>query len=179
MLKTKKSPSRKKIVAIIAIILASLVLSFGAYAVSTGLFQSDTTPDSSKTSSDSDTSLPSNIDEPYKEDNIQVDTPKTDTPSSTVRSLIVTESDVIENVVEVRAYVSDLSEDGGTCSITFTKTGETSVTTRSPSFGDASTTQCGALNTPVGEFSAKGTWSFTITYTSTRNSASASGSVTI
>jgi hypothetical protein len=179
MLKTKTSTSRKKIVIIVAIIAASLLVSFGAYAITTGFFQPDTTPGSSNTSSDSNTSSPSNTDEPYKQDNIQIDTPKTETPSPTVRSLIVTESDVIDNVVEVRAYVSDLSEDGGTCSVTFTKSGEPSVTTQSSSFGDASTTQCGVLNTPVSTFSAKGTWSFTLTYTSTRNSATATGTVTL
>lgn len=70
-----------------------------------------------------------------------------------------------DNTVEVRGYISNIFEDGGTCTATFTQ-GNQTITKTSQAFKDASTTQCGAINTPRGEFPAGGTWNVELSYQS-------------
>jgi hypothetical protein len=69
------------------------------------------------------------------------------------------------NTVEVRAFVSNIVEDGGTCTVVFEKNGQ-KVTQTHAAFKDAKTTQCGALDTPRSQFPSTGTWNVTLTYTS-------------
>lgn len=69
------------------------------------------------------------------------------------------------NSVEVRAFVSNIVEDGGTCTVTFEKNGQ-KVTQTHAAFKDATTTQCGALDTPRSQFPSTGTWNVTLVYTS-------------
>lgn len=66
---------------------------------------------------------------------------------------------------EVRAFVVNVYEEG-TCVATFTKAGQSSVATTSQAFKDATTTQCGANDTPISKFPVKGEWNLTVTFTS-------------
>ena len=87
---------------------------------------------------------------------------------NTNATIIITDSSYYtdDNVVEVRAYASNIFEDGGTCTATFTQTGQTTVTKTSQAFKDATSTQCGAINVPRTQFPAAGTWNVTVSYTS-------------
>lgn len=71
------------------------------------------------------------------------------------------------NSVEVRAYISNIIEDGGTCTVTFEKDGH-KITQQQTAFKDATTTQCGALDTPRSQFNSNGTWNTTVVYTSSK-----------
>lgn len=76
-------------------------------------------------------------------------------------------TDISNNTV--RAYVSGVFEDGGTCTATFTKGGKT-LTKTSSGFENVSYTQCGPINYEDG-FLSPGKWSVTVKY----NSATAEG----
>jgi hypothetical protein len=88
------------------------------------------------------------------------------TPSSNA-TVIITDASYYadDNTVEVRAYVSNILEDGGTCTAQFTQDGKT-ITKSSQAFKDATTTQCGALNIARSEFPNSGSWNMQLTYTS-------------
>ena len=66
--------------------------------------------------------------------------------------------------VQVGGYVAGIVEDGGACTLTLTKGGQT-VTGRSEAVPDASTTACGAVTVPGDEVS-DGTWSAVLAYES-------------
>jgi hypothetical protein len=66
--------------------------------------------------------------------------------------------------VQVGGYVAGVIEDGGTCTLTLTKDGQT-VTGRSEAVADASTTACGAVTVP-GDQVSDGTWSARLAYES-------------
>lgn len=70
-----------------------------------------------------------------------------------------------DNSVEVRGYISNIFEDGGTCTATFTQ-GSQTISKTSQAFKDASSTQCGAINVSRGEFPAAGTWNIKLSYQS-------------
>jgi hypothetical protein len=73
------------------------------------------------------------------------------------------------DVVIVRAYVSEIVESGGACTITFTKDGKTFTKTVSGQ-PDASTTNCDTVMIPRSEFSSAGKWSVTVSYKSAKAS---------
>lgn len=103
--------------------------------------------------------------EEHKDDIVkdqQQPTPPPDTKKS------VTPVITLANKTEVRAYVSGVFEDSGTCTATATQ-GSKTVTKSSAGFGNVSTTQCTPLtwDTPLGA----GTWQVIVRY----NSPTASG----
>ena len=67
--------------------------------------------------------------------------------------------------IEVRSYVPGIYEEGGTCTIRFTK-GAQSVSKSVPASKDATTTRCANLAVPRSEFSEAGEWSVVVTYSS-------------
>lgn len=69
------------------------------------------------------------------------------------------------DTVEVRGFVSNVYENG-TCTAVFSRSGSTSVSTASVAFKDASSTQCGANDTPRSKFDVPGIWKVVLTYTS-------------
>lgn len=69
------------------------------------------------------------------------------------------------NRVEVRAYVSDIVESGGSCDIVLTKGGQ-QVKKTVKAQPDVSTTTCDTVMIPRGEIPESGTWNATVTYTS-------------
>jgi hypothetical protein len=73
--------------------------------------------------------------------------------------------------VEVDAFVGDLIEDGGTCTLTLSRAGTGSRVVSGAASADATTTICAPLHV-AGDQLASGTWTATVTY----SSASGSGS---
>lgn len=69
------------------------------------------------------------------------------------------------NAVELRAYIANVYENGGTCTATLTLNGQT-VTVNGAPFKDVSTTQCGAMDIPRSKFPAAGDWQVIVSYTS-------------
>jgi len=88
-----------------------------------------------------------------------------DTPSTA--SVFITDATYYSdsNKVEIRAYVSNLFEDGGTCTATLTN-GSQTVTHTSSAFKVATNTQCGAIDIPRAEFTTAGTWNLLLEYSS-------------
>jgi hypothetical protein len=73
--------------------------------------------------------------------------------------------------VEVDAYVGNVIEDGGTCTLTLSRPGARSQVVSGPAGADATTTICAPLHVAGGQL-ASGSWTATVTY----SSATASGS---
>lgn len=67
--------------------------------------------------------------------------------------------------IEVRVNIPGLTENGGTCSITFTK-GSVTFVRQVNSSSDASSTQCNNLVLDRSTFKESGTWSVTAAYSS-------------
>lgn len=73
---------------------------------------------------------------------------------------------------EIRAFVSNVFEEGGTCTATLTKAGNATVTRSSATTLSAKTTQCLAIEIPVSTFGSKGDWDMVISYASPTASGS-------
>jgi hypothetical protein len=69
-----------------------------------------------------------------------------------------------DNIV-IRAYVSGIFEDGGTCKATLTLAGE-SVSSTSKGFGNVSYTSCKSIVVARNQFSSAGNWSLVMKYSS-------------
>lgn len=100
-----------------------------------------------------------------KERNIQRETADKSTDKPQTANLVIVDANQYSDTVEVRAYVSNIYEDGGKCVATFSN-GSSTVQETSDSFKDATTTQCGAINVPVSKFPAKGSWQVKVNYSS-------------
>lgn len=99
-----------------------------------------------------------------KENNIERE--KVDNaPVSQTAEVMIVDASQYNQTIEVRAYISNIYEDGGTCFVTFTRGGQT-VSRQSKGFKDATTTQCEPFNIPRSEFTATGDWKVTVTYSS-------------
>lgn len=85
-------------------------------------------------------------------------TPKTSDNKKIVAPIITNTSGLIS------AYVTGVFEEGGTCTATFVKDGETRSKT-SAGFQNASYTQCAPIDLESG-FLSKGTWSVVVSYAS-------------
>lgn len=78
--------------------------------------------------------------------------------------IVVVDASKYGDIFEVRAYASDVVEDG-TCSYAFTN-GTDTVTKTSVAKAGASTSSCSTIDIPVSELSASNTWNLTVKYTS-------------
>jgi hypothetical protein len=67
--------------------------------------------------------------------------------------------------IEVRAMISGVYEDGGTCKATFTQ-GSASLSKQSTGFKDATTTTCIPMTITRSDFPSAGDWTVVVTYTS-------------
>jgi hypothetical protein len=68
------------------------------------------------------------------------------------------------SAVQVGGYVTDVIEDGGTCTLTLTS-GSTTRTASAQAQADASTTDCGGLEVAAAELKS-GTWKAVLSYAS-------------
>lgn len=100
-----------------------------------------------------------------KEKNLQREQIDESSPQTQNANIVIVDASQYENIVEVRAYVSNLYENGGKCTATLTN-GNLTVRKASDAFKDATTTQCGAIDIPLSEFSTKGNWNLKVSYSS-------------
>jgi hypothetical protein len=99
------------------------------------------------------------------------------TPQTTA-NLQITDASQYDDIVEVRGFVSNIVETGGTCTYVFTQGGAT-VTETTPAQADATTTQCKTLDTPRAKFVNAGVWQLIATYESASAKGTAKATVTI
>jgi hypothetical protein len=85
-------------------------------------------------------------------------------PSVEYAKVIIVDASQYENIVEVRAFVSNVIKDGS-CKFTFSKKDQ-SFSTETPAKADASTTTCITNDVSIDEFSESGVWEVEVTYTS-------------
>ncbi len=93
-------------------------------------------------------------------------------PAATNAEITVTDAAQYNSVIEVRAYISNLYETGGSCTATFSKPGQTNVAHTISAMTDAKTIQCGALDLPRSKFPASGSWNLVVSYKSSKASGS-------
>lgn len=99
-----------------------------------------------------------------KEKNIERE--KTDNrPISQNAEIVVVDAHQYDDTVEVRAYISNIYEDNGTCTVVITNGGQT-VSKDTKGFKDATTTQCEPFDIPRSAFTATGDWQAKILYSS-------------
>lgn len=102
------------------------------------------------------------------------------TPAASSADIVVTDASQYGDDIEVRAYITNIYEDGGTCTAIFSMAGQTDIKISHTAFKDAKTTQCGALDAKRPQFTAPGTWSVKVNYESnTAQGNSASRNITI
>lgn len=89
----------------------------------------------------------------------------TPTPSANSVTPIIVDASQYANMIEVRSYVPDVYEDGGTCTFVFSK-GSLQFTKESAAAKGATTTTCTNISVGRDEFSAAGQWSVITTYSS-------------
>ncbi len=99
-------------------------------------------------------------------------------PESGTRSVTPVITAINQNGTEitVNAYVGNVFEDGGTCSLTATKNGNT-VSKTSQAFANATTTDCAPLRLERASFNEAGEWNFIIKYTSSSSQGSSATKV--
>jgi cell division protein FtsL len=92
-------------------------------------------------------------------------------PPQTSANLAIVDSTQYGSIFEVRAFISNIFENGGTCKVTLTKSGAPTISQTSAAAASATNTQCATIDIPTSNFSSKGEWQLTVSY----NSATASG----
>ena len=109
------------------------------------------------------------------------------TPAPTPTNTKVTANPVIVRASQtdpgqaltVSAYVGSVIEDGGTCTLTMTQAGSTTITKTTTGFADATKTDCPQFTVDFSEFSQTGNWLATVSYSSATASGSTSQTVKI
>jgi len=120
------------------------------------------------------TSEESKAGDQQKDQIVQQET-KPPTPAMNAKVIIVDASQY-DTSVEVRAFASNVIKNG-TCTFTFTKSGESSIEKTEPAYADASSSPCIALTVDRSEFPSAGTWQLTVKYTSEGIEGSAESSL--
>ncbi len=93
-------------------------------------------------------------------------------PATTANIVLVDANQYFETV-EVRGYISNIYENGGTCTATFTQD-EKTIKQSTSAQKDATTTQCGAIDIPRSKFPSGGQWIVVLNYSSDKASGSSS-----
>lgn len=70
-----------------------------------------------------------------------------------------------KNVIETRAYITNVYEENGSCAATYTLNGVV-VFQKGEPFKDAKTTQCGAMDIDRSRFPSAGMWQLVVSYES-------------
>ena len=86
-------------------------------------------------------------------------------PTLKTVSPVIVDASQYDSAIEVRSYISGIIEDGGTCTATFKK-GSQTITRTSSGSKDATTTLCEKITVNRADFPEAGSWSVTLTYTS-------------
>ena len=114
---------------------------------------------------------------PSKKTENQSDTPpmrsQDETTKKLAANLVITSAGLYGGNIEVRGYVSNIVEEGGSCNYTFTSTSST-FTKSTATHSNPTSTTCVAAIVPVSEFS-KGSWSVSIEYDSPKSHGQSQG----
>jgi hypothetical protein len=104
----------------------------------------------------------------HKEDAADKAKEPTEDPSSTPQAVtpLIIDASQEGQAVEVRSFIPGVYQAGGSCIVTFTN-GNSTVTKTLSAIQDATTTRCPNLSVPRGEFNKSGSWTVTVSYTST------------
>ena len=169
--KTKKS-YKKSLVPILGLILVALLVGGLVFWRTNKNNSSTANPDSADTTvSGLDLSPPTEADrEDVDQHKADISEPEV-TPAGNVSPVIIDASQY-DSIVEVRAYVPGITENGGNCNLVFSNAGKI-VTKQTSAFADATTTACSNIEISTNDFPNSGTWVLKLTY----SSASYSGSV--
>ena len=164
--------SKKRLIILVALGTALLALAGIVYFLSS---PAHNTPTSDKSASDDynkvDYSPANQTDKTYNDQIKENITPTpNDSPSNSSANIVIVDASQYNDTIEVRSFISNLVENSGTCTFTFTGPG-TKVIKTAAATADASTSRCANTKIPVTEFDAKGTWQIVISY----SSSSASG----
>ncbi len=128
-------------------------------------------PTNNPTKTNTDTPLPTGSD-------TSTPTPDPTDKANAVVEIIDSYVDNSNGILQVIAQVTNFSEDGGNCTLTFTGGGKT-ITATVTAESNAANTQCHPLEIPLGEL-PKGSGSFTVTYDSaSKHGVSSATGVTI
>ena len=102
-----------------------------------------------------------------KEKIIESQKQQNSTPPAGSRTVtpVITYAGQSNGQVEVVAFVPNLLEDGGTCTVTITR-GSQTVTRQVSATRNARTTDCRAFAIPESEFKEKGSWDVRVSYAS-------------
>lgn len=99
-----------------------------------------------------------------KKDNSEQTQNNQQPPSSSNATVVITDAGQYDNIIEVRAFVSNRYQDG-TCKVTLTKNGLT-VSKTTEAYKDATTTICTNPLFNRSEFSQAGDWQVIVEYNS-------------
>lgn len=103
--------------------------------------------------------------------NTQTDTPPAPTQTSTsgkqIVNVVLTSVGISNGVINASGMVSNLVEEGGTCTYIFTNNGQTVSKTSTTSTNPTSTT-CSRITFSADELPAKGTWNVKLSYSSAK-----------
>lgn len=160
-----KSPKKVMLLLLAAVLLAGCGV--GAYALYLRQSQSEDTQD--RPINSVDYSGPTKVEQSAANDQKRLNKAREDKIENTeeieTASLIITDAGQYENQIEVRAFVTNLIEDGK-CSVKFAKSGSSPITTNSTAIKDAKGTQCGALDTETTRFPVGGIWTAEVSFLS-------------
>ena len=114
-----------------------------------------------------------------KEDIIKNEAEQQQNPTSdkTKAEVVIVDSTQYDNEIEVRAFVSNIIEDG-TCTYEFTN-GADKLSETMPATADASSTPCMTLIVPRSEFTKSGTWNLIIRYDNSTATGSSNSTVEV
>lgn len=163
-----KSSKVSRRVIVLTVLIAIAVIVGGLLTYRT---LNDNSPASSKKSSEGIDYSPATKEDQkesdqHKDSSADKENQEPPTGSTSVMPIIVDASQYSDQI-EVRAYVSGIIEDNGTCTIKFTK-GTLTVTKEVKGVADATTTRCTNLDVSRGEFSEAGEWTATVAYASSK-----------
>ncbi len=161
-----KSPRSKRPFVIGAVVLVSGIVA------ATTLFYNRSNDNTSPTPMGTEKSTDINYNPPTKEEiketedrKEQLSDPVTPPVTNTSGKVVVTPVVTNSSQSEVRSFVTGVSEDGGTCTATFTHEA-LSFSKTSTGFKNVSTTNCEPISLSRSDFSASGKWSVTVSYSS-------------
>ena len=111
------------------------------------------------------------IDNPdLKTQNNQTDTPHQPTSSSSGKAtvnVLVTNAGITNGTVSASGFVTNIVEEGGACTFTFTN-GSTVISKVSPPLANATSTTCSTVRFPASELPVNGTWKVVLGYESSK-----------
>ena len=156
---------------LVLLLVAALIIAGIGFFIKNGGFKKDT-PTAPQQNNGTETI---NYSPPTAEDAMRVDANKekianqnsgaADNGGAKKVTPVITYAGQYNNTVEVGGYINGVFEDGGSCTATFSN-GSKSFNKTVVGIRGSNNTNCPALTASTEEFSPKGTWEVTLTYSS-------------